>query len=321
MLLLSVGIGVTMTHACTDAREPTDVAQPEPERSEPPVDEPAKPVIDPLEPLALLCDGAAIKSAFVSRELAALASDETAGPSVRLLATWEHAREFKPDGTLDPAAVEALREALTAELGREPPQWWIEQLASAKQREADESGPPYYDVGITESGDRRGELIPGPGSTRVRPAVAGVVSASDDKLYFDLSMGRLELGPLPTDSDATLEISRARAGSTIYYASFSRGSGGFRFPLRAVAFNGGQQWEAEVCGPDRNMLGGLGYLTVEIVVLEPEVDAKPGEMRASSGATGIAVFTAESHGVALDVFDPSTGATTLTWSSDFWFAR
>src|SRR5690606_25225933 len=138
-----------------------------------------------------------------------------------------------------------------------------------------------------------------------------------------LSMGRVELGPLPTEPDATLEISRARAGSTLYYASFSRGSGGFRFPLRAIDGNGRERWQAEVCGPDRKILGGLGYLTVEIVVLEPPPDpgVAPGSKQPSSGATGIAVFTAESHGVALDVFDPQTGARTLAWSSDFWFAR
>jgi hypothetical protein len=104
-----------------------------------------------------------------------------------------------------------------------------------------------------------------------------------------------------------IEHARARAGTTIYYASFSQGSGGFRFPLRAVGPDGTLAWTAEVCGPDRRILAGHGHLTVEIVVLD-------------SGA-GIAVFTAESHGVALDVFDPQTGKRTLAWSSDFWFAR
>ena len=138
------------------------------------------------------------------------------------------------------------------------------------------------------------------------------------------------LGLAACDADSTfdarltaraLEIGRAPAGSTVYYATFERGSGGFRFPLHAVEL-GGERWRAEVCGPDRQILGGQGYLSVEIVVLGvPAPAASPGVMRPPPKSTGIAVFTAESHGVALDFFDPKSGARTLAWSSDLWFTR
>ncbi len=322
-LALLIGIGVTLTHACKSepaaepSSEPATNSPAQPERSDPPVND-AVTAPDELEALALRCEGAAIQAAFAQRDLAALAH---AGASVRLLADWERARRFEADGTLAPGIVDGFVAALTVELGRAPPRWWVEQLASARQRAGAESGPPAYDPGRTESGDRRGALVAGPGTTRVRTDAAMNVSASADRLVYDLSIGRVELGPLPSEPDATLELARARAGTTIYYASFPRGAGGFRFPLRAVAYDVGERWTAEVCGPDRKILGGLGYLTVEIVVLEPEAEGKPGELRASSGATGVAVFSGESHGLAVEVFDPNTGARTLAWSSDFWFSR
>jgi hypothetical protein len=304
--------------ACTDARDPAPVDEPAPERSEPPVNEPT--ATPNLESLALQCDGVTIKAAFAKLDAAGLAAIDE-GPSARLLARWEGTRKFAANGLIERAGVETFVAALTTELGSAPPSWWVDQLAAAKQYDGQD--PPYYDVGLSEHGDRRGELVAGPGTTRVRPGMAMVLAGGNGKLYFDLSMGRVELGPLPSDPDATIEVGRARAGSTIYYASFSRGSGGFRFPLHAIGSDGRERWQAEVCGPDRKILAGHGHLTVEIVVLEPPpaADEKPGEKRASGGATGIAVFTAESHGVAVEVFDPQTGARTLAWSSDFWFAR
>lgn len=266
-----------------------------------------------LEALALACDGEAIRRVLAS------ADARLEGRSIRLIALWERARSFDGEGRLERAGVDELARALEVELGRPAPTWWIEQLASGRRHEGRE--PPAYDVGLAEGGDRRGKFVQGPGVTELRESAAMVVSSRGDRLTYDLSMGRMELGPLPTDLDATLELARPRAGTSVYWSSFSRGSGGFRFPLRAVDFHDGQRWQAEVCGPDRKLLAGLGHLTVEIVVLEPDTGAEPGEMRASSGATGIAVFTAESHGVALDVFDPGTGARVLAWSSDLWFAR
>jgi len=277
-----------------------------------------------LDRLALACDGATLGSGWAALDPATLTGPK-ASASVRLLAHWEAERRFTAyptNNTLDPAAVTSFVAALTTELGQPPPTWWVEQLASGKHDGPDpDHGLSFYDVGMTANGDRRGDLVPGPGTTRIRPGVSSVLSESSGQLHFDLSVGRLELGPLPTDPGVAIEVGRAHAGSTIYYATFSPGAGGFRFPLRAVNYRTGPFWQAEVCGPDRQVLGGLGYLTVEIVVLEPEVGGKPGELRASSGATGVAVFTAESHGIALDVFDPATGDRTLAWSSDFWFAR
>ncbi|MFO7563367.1 MAG: hypothetical protein R6X02_12050 [Enhygromyxa sp.] len=276
---------------------------------------------DPLELLALGCDGAAIKAAFAELDAAALASIDN-GPSARLLARWETTRSFAADGSLEPAAVEAFVSALTKEFGQEPPRWWVEQLASAKLRGGDEQGPPHYDVGFTEQGDRRGPLVRGPGRTKVRPSHARAIGASQGALFFRIGMDSVRLGSLPGLPDATIEIARARAESGVYFVQFYRG--GFSFPLRAIGPDGRERWKAEVCGPDRTVPGeGYRSLTVEVVVLEPSPgpDEKPEIEGTSSGATGIAVFTAESYGVALDVFDPQTGARTLAWSSDFWFAR
>jgi hypothetical protein len=261
-----------------------------------------------LDELARGCDGARLREHLGARSQAQLGQLVTAEPaSIRLLAIWEHDRSFAEDGALSRSSIDRLSVALEASLGQAPPTWWIDQLASAKSRADDESGPPSYDVGLGEHADRRGAWQPGPGSTRVRSDAALLLSENAGQLGYDLSIGRVVLGPLPSEPVTMLEHARAQAGTTIYYASFSQASGGFRFPLRAIGSDGRLLWTAEVCGPNRQILGGLGHLTVEIVVL--------------GSGTGVAVFTAESHGVALDVFDPQTGTRTLAWSSDFWFAR
>jgi hypothetical protein len=261
-----------------------------------------------LDRLALACEGEPLRQRFSALSPADLErlADE-APTNLRLLALWEHDRRFAGDGALDPSSVDRLDRELAATLGTPPPRWWIEQLASAKQRSDDAGGPPYYDTRRTENGDRRGEWQTGPGGTRVRSGGALLLSETKGQLSYDLSMHRVVLGPLPSDPGTMIEHARRQGATTIYWAAFSQGSGGFRFPLHAVDSEGKEVWTAEVCGPNRQILGGLGHLTAEIVVLE-------------SGA-GIAVFTAESHGVALDVFDPKTGARTMAWSSDFWFAR
>lgn len=269
-----------------------------------------------LESLALACEGSELARRLAGLDAAALARVE--GRSAGLLALWERARSFDAEGRIARAGVDELARALERELGRPAPTWWLDQLASARRYEGRE--PPAYDVGRTATGDRRGPLVAGPGTTKLREANAMVVSSNGERLTFDLSMDRIELGALPKEPGALVELARARAGSTIYWSSISPGAGGFRFPLHAVDPQG-PRWTAEVCGPDRELLAGLGWLTLEIVVLEPPTTGEPGVMQTSSGATGIAVFTAESHGVALDVFDPSTGARVLAWSSDFWFAR
>ena len=276
-----------------------------------------------LEAQALGCDGAALAEvlgALHRTELEPLA-DSDVGVSTRLLARWELERSLEPDGTLTPSAIDAFVTAVSAELRREPPHWWVEHLRSGKRLPSDEQRVAYDSRG-TQTADRRGPLVAGPGDTQVRPEAARVLGAQAGKLTFDLSMGRVELGPMPSGSGIVIEYARARAGSTLYYAAFERGAGGFRFPLWAVGSDGQLRWEAEVCGPDRQILGGLGHLTTEIVVLEPPADPSESGMKLPTGAPiGIAVFTAESHGVALDVFDPDDGTRTISWSSDLWFAR
>jgi hypothetical protein len=277
--------------------------------------------LEGLEPLALRCDGPALARALASRDLRTLRTGGD-GPSVRLLATWEAMRTFSDDGTLAAEAVEALAEAVTAQLGQAPPRWWIDLLASARWA-GDASQPlPFYDVQMTATGDRRGELVEGPAKTRVRPDLLPVLAEGGGKLHVDLSAARVAIADLPESPGTVVEVARARAGSTLYVATYDLGAGGFRFPLRAVTGDG-PRWEAIACGPARELLGGLGYMIAEIVVLAPapDPDARPGVMRPSAAPTGIAVFTGETHGVALDVFDPATGERTLAWSSDLWFAR
>ena len=269
-----------------------------------------------LDTLALACAGEELRVRFAELDLADHAAHTA--PSLRLLALWEQQRSFDTDGKIEATGVARFITELEHVVGQAPPLWWQEQLLSAKLRHGDEGGPPYYDVGLQGRGDRRGTRVTGPGDTLVREGAAGTLAAAKGQLGYDLSMGRVTLGPLP-EPGASIELDRAAAGTTIYWASFSAGSGGFRFPLHASSA-AGEQWSTEVCGPDRKILGGRGYLSAEIVVLEPRA---PGSRKLGSiqPPTGIAVFTAESHGLAVEVFEPSTGVRTMAWSSDFWFSR
>ena len=269
-----------------------------------------------LEALALACAGHELRTRFAELELGDLATN--AAPSLRLLALWEQQRSFDADGKIEAPGVARFLAALEQVVGQAPPLWWREQLASAKLRPGDEGGPPYYDVGLQGQGDRRGPKITGPGDTRVREGAAGALAAAKGQLSYDLSMGRVALGPLP-EPGASIELDRAAAGTTIYWASFNASSGAFRFPLHASSA-AGEQWTAEVCGPDRKVLGGLGYLSAEILVLESRAPG-PRKLGSTPPPTGVAVFTAESHGLAVEIFELSTGARTLAWSSDFWFSR
>lgn len=325
--LRSIPLTLALLLACTSNTEP-EVTEPEnpPEaRAEPElapdVDVPS--LDAELGPLVRACDGAAAKARIEALDAAALGAlaDSAPSPSVRWLATWERERAFDDAGRLEAGAAESVAEAIAAELGQAPPRWWVEQLATASYNEPRE-GPPYYDVGRGDDRDRRGPWVDGPGDARSRPDVRRQLVVADGELAIDLSSARVELGPAPTDPASIIEVARARAGTTIYYATFSQGSGGFSFPLHAVDRDG-PRWTAQVCGPARMVLNGLGHLTVEIVVVtEPDPEpVEPGRMAPSPPTTAIAVFSAESHGVALDVFDPETGARTMAWSSDFWFMR
>lgn len=248
-----------------------------------------------------------------ARALAAL-DPESPPPSAALLAAWERGRTFDEEGRIQTASVDDMLPRFAGALGMAPPRWWVDTLKSARGGEGIATG---YNLGLTDDGDRRGGLSTGPGGVRVRPGLPLVESGGT--LAYDLSMGRVELGPAPTNPGTAIEVTRARAGSTLYVAMFEPGSGGFRFPLRAVGSDGQERWTTEVCAADRKVLGGRGYMIVQMVVLE-DPPAKPGVM-AKSNARGLAVFTAESHGVTLEVFELETGTRTLAWSSDLWSWR
>lgn len=311
--------GVLALGGCTQTRETPTVAQDEtPPKPEPQPAAAPSPTKVPggaeLEAAALACDGATL--AGLDRDGFAQLNPEGLAPSATLLVTWESARAFGADGVVERSAVDALADGVAAELDVAPPKWWVEQLASAKR--IDGSGPPFYDVGRTPDGDRRGAWLEGPGGLKVRSTAQ--LTEQDEQLAYDFSMGRATLGPIPKEPGFALEHTRAHAGSTVYFAMFPVASGGFPFPVHAVTSSSEKKWTAEVCGPKRRTLGGLGHLTVEFVVLE---DPPKGglKMTARDPPKGLAVFTAETHGVALEVFDIDSGKRTLAWSSDLWFMR
>ncbi len=264
-----------------------------------------------VEAEALRCDGAALMARGADA-LAALDLD-TSPPSAALLARWEQARAFDGDGRLVAASVDDMLPRFAAALGMAPPSWWVDTLRSA--RRVDDA--TAYDLGLTQEGDRRGALRAGPGGVRVRAGQPLVESGG--MLAYDLSMGRVALGPIPSNPGTAIEVTRARAGSTLYVALFEPASGGVRFPLRAVGSDGQELWSTEVCAADRKALGGLGSMIVESVVLEdPPVNPR---VKANSNPRALVVFTAESHGVTVEAFELKTGVRTLAWSSDLWSWR
>ena len=278
----------------------------------PSTDAPASPL--EIEAEALRCDGPALmrRGAQALRTLNA----ESGTPSASLLAAWEAGRAFDKEGRIDAASVQDMLPRFASALGMNPPRWWIETLESAR---GGEGVATSYDLGMTATGDRRGPIAAGPGGVHVRPGPPLVESGG--QLAYDLSMGRVELGATPPASDpvTAVEVTRARAGTTLYVAMFEPGSGGFRFPVRAVGSDGKERWTTEVCAADRKVLRGRGYMIVQMVMLE-DPPANPGVM-GTSNARGLAVFTAESHGVTVEVFELDKGARTLAWSSDLWSSR
>lgn len=267
-----------------------------------------------VEAEALRCDGPSL----MQRGSEALSDiePEDAFPSASLLAAWEAARTFDDDGRIDPSGVDGMLPQFTSVLGAAPPAWWVDTLKSARGGEGVATG---YDLQLKQAGDgdRRGELKPGAAGVLVRGPSPLV--ADGDTLAYDLSMGRVALGPVPDQRGSAVEVTRARAGTTLYFAMFEPGSGGFRFPLHAIGSDGAQRWTTEVCAADRKSLAGRGYMIVQLVMLE-DPPAKPGVM-ANSNPRGLAVFTAETHGVTVEVFELETGTRTLAWSSDLWSWR
>ncbi len=312
MVLLS---GCAGTEPKTDAGSEPAVSQPPSPMPAPDEDTPEPGANAPeVEAEALRCDGPAL----MQRGAAALSSlsPDHAPPSAALLAQWEAQRRFDHNGRIEEAAVDNMLPRFSAALRMAPPQWWVDTLKSARGGDGTTTA---YDLQIAQSGhgDRRGELKRGPGGVLIRGTSPLVESGGT--LAYDLSSARVELGPIPASPGTAIEVTRARAGTTLYVAMFEPGSGGFRFPLRAVGSDGAQRWTTEVCAADRKVLNGRGYMIVQMVVLE-DPPAKPGVM-AQSNPRGLAVFTAESHGVTVEVFELETGARTLAWSSDLWSWR
>lgn len=314
--LLVLALGLVLGVACVSPPPESPQPQTPPEAPAPkmPAPEPNDPAPAKLgervEALALACDGAALTE-LGPEAIAALQPDDTT-TSASLLALWERERRFE-DGAIVPASVDAFVPALAAALDMQPPAWWVDTLKSAR------GGPNIatgYDLGLVDGGDRRGPLRPGPGGVLVRPGLP--VALSGSALAFDLSMGRVELMPVPERPGTALEVARAHAGSTLYVAAFEPSVGGFRFPLRAVGSDGKERWSTEVCAADRKVLGGHGAMIVEVDVIE---DPPPNpRVKSMPRPHGIAVFTAETHGVTVEVFDLE-GRRTLAWSSDLWSWR
>lgn len=264
-----------------------------------------------LEALALACDG----HTLMKIGTAAIASSDARDTehSARLLALWEKTRAFS-DGHITPESADTFASAVASTIDAAPPTWWVDTLKSAR---GGEEGTTSYDLQVEPKRDRRGPIAPGPGGVLVRPS-SGVVE-SGGMLAYDLSMGRIDLMPIPEKRGGTaIEVARAHSGATLYVAAFEPGRGGFRFPLRAIGSDGEERWETEVCAADRTVLSGLGAMIVEVVVLQD----RPADPRTKSlpKVHGIAVFTAESHGVTLEVFDLD-GRRMLAWSSDLWWWR
>ena len=251
-----------------------------------------------VEAMALRCEGSALRD-LGSAAITAL-EPTSEHPSARLLAIWERDRRFEG----------AFEEALTAELGVAATAWWVDVLRSGR---GGEGNATFYALQVTPNGDRRGPLEVGPGGVRVRENVG--LAESDGALAYDLSMGRVPLGPMPAEG-TVVELTRAHAGSTLFVAAFEPGVGGFRFPLRAVASHGAEVWTTEVCAADRKTLGGVGSMIAQLVVLE-DPQKQPG-VKSTAVVRGLAVFTAETHGVTVEVFDVDTGSRLVAWSSNLW---
>lgn len=341
-----VGLGTTVMATsplgCTETREVVPAAPPAtpappvaptaaPASPEPPGSSAAsdelRVLAQTIETHALRCEGAELEARLSALTPAQRVGLEafTEAPSARLAAHWREARRFTEEGTLVPGAADSLASIVAEVTGHAPPRWWTDQLASARRPTAPDA-VAGYDCGLgpasTRGGpgsDRRGPREMAPGGLLVRPAGMATVGVAEGRMFLDLSTSRVELGPAPTAPGTMIEHGRALGGSSIFYATFAPGAGGFRFPLHAVDGRGNHRWQAEVCGPDRQMLGGLGHLTVEIVVIASTSTSPPGSMPAAVEPRAVAVYSAESHGVALDVFDPATGQRTLAWSSEAWF--
>lgn len=230
--------------------------------------------------------GPAVHAAFSvlsPPELDALALDPERMP--RLLAVWERERRVS-GGRLDPAGVTRFLRALETELGAPAPAWWQAALRSARFHPS--TGATSYDVTSSRAARFSGTVAWG-GRTLRAPA------------------GIPDLAPIPPPrGGAPSHVDAIAAGARIVVVPFEPGSGGF--PLEVRAYRAGPiepAWTSTACSAGREMLSGLGDLVIQLDVVASE----------------LRVWSAESHGLAIDAFDLATGAPRWRFSTDFWFAR
>ncbi|MDQ3032769.1 MAG: hypothetical protein M3Y87_10155 [Myxococcota bacterium] len=233
------------------------------------------------------CDqGAPVHAAFAMLsppQLDALAAD--GDRTLRLLVHWERERRVL-DAGLDPDGITRFLRALRSELGRPAPAWWATALRSARVHAAT-STTSYTATPARAS--RFTERIEWGSRTFVAPAAMA------------------SLDGIPPPLDATLDhVDAIRTGARIVVVPFSPGSGGF--PLEVRAYRAGPvelAWRSTACAAGRQVLGGVGELAIELEITAEEVR----------------VWSAESHGLAIDAFDLATGAPRWRFSTDFWSAR
>lgn len=205
------------------------------------------------------------------------------GPA-SLQASWELHR--KPAGKgLDGTGVLKFFARVGDRLGNLP-MWWQTALKGATVHD---NGVTSYSLMDTLVARYAHEVPWGKAKVRVP---AGVVPGDIAREMVAPSMG-----------DAShLEILRDKGSA--FVVAFSAGSGGFPFEVHRV--DGTRVvWKGTACSAGRQVLGGVGSLVVEMTKQNGE----------------LVVWSAESHGVAVDVFDAETGAVTLRFSSDLWMAR
>lgn len=233
------------------------------------------------------CDrGAQVHAAFAvlsPRQLDVLATE--GDRTMRLLVHWERERSGAGAG-LDGDGITRFLRALHTELGRPAPAWWASALRSARAHAS--TGATSYAVTPAREARFTERVAWGSRTFRAPP-------------------GMPPLDGVPLPRDATLGfVDAIQAGARIVVVPFSPGSGGFPFEVRAYRAGPVElAWTSTACAAGRQVLGGLGELAIELEITTDEVR----------------VWSAESHGLAIDAFDLGTGAPRWRFSTDFWFAR
>lgn len=230
--------------------------------------------------------GAQVHAAFSvlsPAQSAALATEEDR--TSKLLAHWERERRVAAE-RLDPAGVTRFLRALETEIGRAPPAWWQDTLRTARFHPS--TSATSYDVAPA----RRSRFTSG-------------VAWGPRTLRGPASIPSLDGIPLPHDA-ALDHVDAVRTGARVMVVPFAPGRGGS--PFDVYAYRAGPielAWTATACSAGRSVLGGEGDLALELDVVANE----------------LRVWSAESHGLAIDAFELATGRVRWRFSTDFWFAR